>query len=980
MNWKRVLLSVGLPLIGALTALYIFAQYDADFLWFQNLGFAGVFTTILWAKLLIFAAFFFIFAVMGGVNVFIARKVGAKSRFAEPANFKSPAAVFDSIVHDKFVLCIWASLLLFITVLWTKLLIVTSIILIFAVMGGGYIYFAKKNQAKVQSNETNAVEGPDSSANILLFEKYLLYGWVLLLLLLSGFMGMRASNAWLTFLKFMHQSQFSVADPIFLKNAGFYVYSLPLYYVLEHWCFMALLLIIGTVGFSYYFDQAIGVRKKRIRINFGAKIHLSVLWGLAALIAAWSYRLNIYSLIHSNRGVVHGAGYTDIHAQLPAYWLLLILCLCMALIFFVLPLLKKLRWVAYFIGLFCGVLIVFSWIYPSVMERYVVKPDELSKETPYIKNNIRFTRLGFNLDKVRERLFPVKETMLYSDIKNNESTIHNIRLWDHRPLFQTYKQLQEIRLYYNFSKVDMDRYRLEDKYTEVAISSRGLSVGKLPGGAATWVNTHLVYTHGYGVVMSPVNEFTSDGMPKFTVKDIPPQSNSSIAITQPEIYYGEAGSGFAIVHTTNKEFDFPKGGRNVYTTYRGSGGVPLSSLFRRLIFSLKLSDLNILLSGSITDQSRIMFNRAVQKRDRIIAPFLSYDSDPYIVVGADGHLYWIHDAYTTTNMFPYSQPLSGKQDPNRSNYIRNSVKVVIDAYNGDVSYYLIDPSDPLAQTYKKMFPTLFTPAKEMPAFLKAHLRYPKDMFIKQIQMFTAYHMTDPQVFYNQEDLWSLPQQNYSGKKQAMLPYYIIMKLPDSKTEEFILMLPMTPSNKDNMIAWICARCDGDNYGQLLTYNLPKGKLIYGPRQIEARINQQPSITSEMTLWGQFGSRVIRGNLLTIPIANSFMYIEPVYLQSKEGEIPQLKRVIAIQNGELKMEKNLDAALKAGFAEEEVSQVKSQKAFSGPNSGPTPAMAMKALNHYHKAQEYLNQANWSKYGNELDQIQRILQAMTTGNKP
>ena len=979
MNRKKVLLYVGLPVIIALTTLYIFAQYDADFLWFQNLGFAGVFTTILWTKLLIFAAFFCIFALVGGGNVYIARKVGAKSRFAEPADFKSPAAVFDSLVHDKLVLCIWASLLLFMTILWTKLLIVTSALFIFAVMGGRYIYFAKKNQVKVRSIAANAAQSSNSSADILLFEKYLLYGWGLLLLLLSGFMGMRASNAWLSFLKFMHPSQFGVADPIFSKDVGFYVYSLPVYYFFKQWCFIALLLIMGIVGFSYYFDQAIGLHKKRIHINSRAKVHLAVLLGLTALIAAWSYRLKIYGLMHSNRGVVYGAGYTDIHAQMPAYWLLMILCLCMAFIFFVLPVLKKLRWVAYFIGLFFVVLIGFSWIYPSVMERYVVKPDELSKETPYIENNIRFTRLGFNFDKVRERLFPVKENMLYSDIKNNESTIHNIRLWDHRPLFQTYKQLQEIRLYYDFSKVDMDRYQLQGKYTEVAISSRGLSTAKLPRGAATWVNTHLVYTHGYGVVMSPVNELTSDGMPKFTVKDIPPQCSSSMAITQPEIYYGEAGSSFAIVHTTNKEFDYPKGDKNVYTTYRGSGGVRLSSLFRRLIFSLKFSDLNILLSGSITGQSRIMFNRAVQRRDRIIAPFLSYDSDPYIVVGADGHLYWIHDAYTTTNMFPYSQPLGRKQDINGSNYIRNSVKVVVDAYNGDVSYYLIDPSDPLAQTYKKIFPALFKPAEEMPAFLKAHLRYPKDMFIKQVQMLTAYHMTDPQVFYNQEDLWSLPQQNYLGKKQSMLPYYIIMKLPDSKTEEFILMLPMTPSNKDNMIAWICARCDGDNYGQLLTYNLPKGKLIYGPRQIEARINQQPSITSELTLWGQFGTRVIRGNLLTIPIANSFMYIEPIYLQSKEGEIPQLKRVIAIQNGELNMAKNLDAALKEGFLAQKGSKVKQQKAFSGPNTGPMSAMAMEALNHYHKAQEYLNQANWSKYGNELDRIQRILQTMA-GNKP
>jgi uncharacterized membrane protein (UPF0182 family) len=978
MNQKKVLLLFGLAVIAALAALCVFAVYDANFLWFQNLGFASVFTTVLFSKIIIFIIFFFIFAIVGGVNVYIARKGAAKTRSVKESAGKSLTPVIDYLFQDKRELYIWAFFLVYATVVWTKLLIFTSMILIFAVVAAVNIYLSKKKESNALSVEADTDQAPASSADILLLEKRLSYAWILLILLLSGFMGMRASKAWLTFLKFMHQSPFSVVEPIFSKDAGFYVYTLPVYIFLKQWGSLALLLMIVSVGFSYYLDRAIGVHNKRIYINIRAKVHLMVLGGLSALIAAWSYQLKIYALMYSTRGIVRGAGYADVHAQLPAYWLLMALSLFIAFLFFITPVVKKWMWTVYFVGLFFVVLIGFSWIYPRVIQRYVVKPNELAKETIYLKNNIKFTRIGFGLDKVREELFPVEDSMLYDDIKHNESTIHNIRLWDHRPLIQTYKQLQEIRLYYDFNNVDMDRYHLQNKYTEVAIAGRELPISKLPQRAMTWVNTHLVYTHGYGAVMSAVNEFTQDGMPQFIVQDIPPQSSTSIAITQPEIYYGEASNGFAIVHTTTKEFDYPKGDRNVYTTYHGSGGVKLSGFFQRLVFSLRMLDLNILLSGCITDQSRIMLNRTVKNRDRIIAPFLTYDSDPYIVVGADGHLYWIHDAYTTTNMFPYSQPLEGGRNKTKINYIRNSVKVVVDAYNGDVSYYLIDPSDPLARTYEKIFPGLFKPAGEMPAFLRAHLRYPKDLFVMQAGMHATYHMTDPQVFYNREDLWSIPQQDYLDKKQSMLPYYIIMKLPNTDREEFILMLPMTPSKKDNMIAWMCARCDGDNHGQLLVYTLSKDKLIYGPRQIEARINQQPSITSEMTLWGQMGSRVIRGNLLIIPIANSFLYIEPIYLQSKEGEMPQLKRVIAIQNGQLEMEKNLDAALLAVFSAAHVPKAQQKKAISERPAGLLPTMALEALDHYHKAQDYLNKENWSKYRDELDQVRRILQTMA-GNK-
>ena len=904
---KGLYVIIGLTVI-ALTTLIAFMRYYGDWLWFRNIGFGQVFMTELWAKILSFTVFFFIFAILAGANIYIARKWGAPSR----------------------------------------------------------------------ALRTAFPQAPVTSLEILFHEKYASYAWGLIVLFLSGIMGLSASNSWMTFLQFLHRSAFGVADPIFSKDAGFYVFKLPLYNFLLQWCSVALFFMIFVAGLSYYLDQAVRVQENRFYIDSKAKAHLVILGGLFVLRMAWSYWLKLYGLMYSGSGVVYGASYADVHAQMPAYRVLMILSLLMAILLFCMPVLKKWKWLAYVIGIYVVVLVGFSMIYPAIIEQYVVKPNELAKETPYIKNNIKFSRLAYGLDKAREEPFAVQDTMTYSDIMKNESTIHNIRLWDRRPLIQSYKQLQEIRLYYDFESVDVDRYHFKGKYTEVALAGRELPASQLPERARTWVNMHLVYTHGYGVVMSPVNEFTPDGLPKFIIQDIPPKSSTSIDITQPEIYYGEETDGFTIVHTTTKEFDYPKGDRNVYTTYHGSGGVKLSGFFQRLVFSLRMLDLNILLSGCITDQSRIMLNRTVKNRDRIIAPFLTYDSDPYIVVGADGHLYWIHDAYTTTNMFPYSQPLEGGRNKTKINYIRNSVKVVVDAYNGDVSYYLIDPSDPLARTYEKIFPGLFKPAGEMPAFLRAHLRYPKDLFVMQAGMHATYHMTDPQVFYNREDLWSIPQQDYLDKKQSMLPYYIIMKLPNTDREEFILMLPMTPSKKDNMIAWMCARCDGDNHGQLLVYTLSKDKLIYGPRQIEARINQQPSITSEMTLWGQMGSRVIRGNLLIIPIANSFLYIEPIYLQSKEGEMPQLKRVIAIQNGQLEMEKNLDAALLAVFSAAHVTKAQQKKAISERPAGLLPTMALEALDHYHKAQDYLNKENWSKYRDELDQVRRILQTMA-GNK-
>jgi uncharacterized protein len=900
---KSIIVTFAFLIIVFLVMLSLFAGYYGDWLWFRNMGFGAVFTTILWAKILCFLVFFLIFGIFAWGNIAIARRRGTHTR-----------------------------------------------------------------ALKLPSSEKRLTFSEIFSNN-----KYAKYSWAGIILFFSFIMGSQASGTWERFLKFLYASKFGVPDPIFSKDAGFYVFRLPLYDFFEGWYLFCVVIVSIGVAVAYFMDQSVGVRENRFYINQKARSHLAVLGGLFFLGIALVFRLKLYALMYSGSGVAYGASYADIHAQIPAYWAVLIMALIVAVLFFLMPFLNKWKFLLYSIGVYFVVLIGFSWIYPALIEQYVVKPSELTKETPYILHNIKFTRLAFGLNKLEEELFTMGQPITYNDIKENHATIHNIRLWDTRPLIETYRQLQEIRLYYNFKNVDIDRYHFNKQYTEVALAARELPPSQLPARASTWLNIHLKYTHGYGLVMSPVNEITEDGMPDLIVQNIPPSSNV-LSITRPEIYYGEQTDQYVLVNTKTKEFDYPSGNKNVYTSYQGRGGVQLSSLFRRLVYTWNFMDIKILLTDYLTSESRIMFHRDITDRNNTIAPFLRYDSDPYLVVGEDGKLYWIHDAYTTSNMFPYSQPFSQSQNNSGLNYIRNSVKVVIDAYNGDVSYYVIDPSDPVIQTYAKIFPTLFKPISQMPAFLRGHIRYPMDLFLIQGEMYKTFHMTNPQVFYNQEDLWSLPTEVYDKNEQAMLPYYIIMRLPETKSEEFILMVPFTPSKKNNMVAWLCARCDGNNYGQLLEYRLSKKKLIYGPLQIDARINQKPDISSSLTLWGQMGSSVIRGNLLVIPIEHSFLYVEPVYLQSEQSKMPELKRVIVSLGDQLQMRENLDQALQAVFSVANVPSEQVQEAVAGLPTGPLSDMAQEALNHYNKALDYLKNADWTKYGQELDNMKDILQRM------
>jgi len=847
--------------------------------------------------------------------------------------------------------------------------------LIFAVFASIQVRMAVQRGKQSRENSLLPEDDPRQLILPLYRGKAIFWFWSVVILFFAIIMGSSAAGHWNSFLQFIHSTAFGIKEPILGKDIGFYIFRLPTYQFISGWYLFMIALTFFAVIFSYYLDNAFSFQGNSLRISGKAKGHIIQLAAFFGLGISAYFLIKLYNILFSSNGVAYGPSYMDIHAQIPAYRIIFVLSILVSLLLFLYPVYRKRKVLIYALGTWVLVWLGFVWIYPYIIEQYVVKPNELKKETPYILNNIKLTREAFDLNKIKVKPFPVDQNLTYKGILENHHTIENIRLWDRRPLIQTYKQLQEIRLYYNFNSVQVDRYHFK-KYTEVALGARELPYSQIPVRAQTWVNDHLIYTHGYGVVMSPVNEITPNGMPELVVKDIPPVASVPLNLTQPAIYYGEESDQFVLVNTKTKEFDYPKGNENVYTNYKGKGGVRISSLLRRLVYAWKFSDIKILFTGYITNQSRIMFYRDIAQRDNILAPFLSYDSQPYPVVGKDGKIYWIHDAYTTTNMFPYSEPVFQNPIERGINYIRNSVKVVIDAFNGNVSFYVINPDDPLIKTYRDIYPKLFKPFSAMPDFLKSHIRYPTDLFTIQIKMFNAYHMTDPKVFYNQEDYWQIPNEIYSDEQQKMFPYYIIMRLPKTKKEEYILMLPLTPSGKDNMIAWMCARCDAPHYGDLFVYTLPKDKLIYGPMQIEARINQKPDISSELTLWGQHGSQVIKGNQLVIPIKNSFIYVEPVYLQSEEGQIPQLKRVIVAFKEKIEMKRTLDEALKIVFNASSVQNASNLQPMPVQIGSPTLSkQALEALEHYNKALNYVKQGDWAAYGNELKQMKLILSQMT-----
>ncbi|MFH2034612.1 MAG: UPF0182 family protein [Candidatus Margulisiibacteriota bacterium] len=777
--------------------------------------------------------------------------------------------------------------------------------------------------------------------------------------------GFGAITQWQVVLKALNAVSFGMQDPVFFKDIGFYLFSFPLLQYLQGFLFTSCLISLCIAVWIYLLDGSISFSGLKLDLGRGAKSHLYILAAALVLLFAWGLWLGELQVLYSTRGVVFGAGYTDVKAQILGYNLQIYLLVILAALVLYSIFRKTIRLPLIGLGIYLLIAVVMGGIYPAILQNFQVKPNEITLESPYIANNIKFTRLAYGLDKIEEREFPVDQDLSLKDLQKNNQTIDNIRLWDPRPLLKTYRQLQGIRTYYDFLDVDVDRYDLNGSYKQVMLSPREIDITRLAEQAQTWVNQHLIFTHGYGACMSPVSKQTPEGLPDLIVKDIPPVSTTDLKIDRPEIYYGESTDNYVIVNTTEKEFDYPRGDKNVYASYQGRGGVQINSLLRRLAFAIKFSDLKILLTDYITDQSRVMFDRSIAKRVSTIAPFLRYDRDPYLVV-VEGKMYWILDAYAATDLFPYSTPYGEGYD--QFNYIRNSVKVVVDAYNGDITFYVIDPNDPLTQVYQKIYPDLFRPFSLMPEGIKRHLRYPYDLFMIQSQKYALYHMQEPQVFYNQEDLWNIPNEIYVGSEKRVEAYYIIMKLPEERSEEFLLMLPFTPNQKDNMIAWLAGRSDMPNYGKLMVYKFPKEKLIYGPMQIEARIDQQTEISQQFTLWGQLGSRVLRGNLLAIPIENSIIYVEPVFLEAASGELPELKRVIVSYNKNVVMRESLESSLSAVFS----GRVSTTRTVEKGTS--LHELARQGLAVLNQATSNLRAGDFGGFGGKLDDLRKILQQM------
>jgi uncharacterized protein len=607
-------------------------------------------------------------------------------------------------------------------------------------------------------------------------------------------------------------------------------------------------------------------------------------------------------------------------------------------------------------------------VVPMLFQRFYVKPNELELERPYIERGIRLTREAYNLDRIAAKPFPAEQNLTPRTLEANKATIDNIRLWDWQPLADTYAQLQEIRTYYKLRDLDVDRYWFGSTYQSVMLSARELKSSLLPPNAQTWVNLHVLFTHGNGAVMSPVTQKSTEGLPLLYLRDIPPVADGGPEIREPRIYYGQERSDYVIVRATTPEFDYPKGNENVYAVYNGAGGITLSGMVRRVIFAHHFNDMNLVLSSYITDDSRIMIRRNIGERVRTIAPFLSLDHDPYLVI-SEGRMFWIQDAYTTSDYFPSAQAAPGLN----LNYIRNSVKAVIDAYNGSVDFYLMDQADPIAATYQRIFPGLFKPFAAMPPDLQKHIRYPEDLFLIQAQLYQTYHMAAADVFYNREDLWQFPRQPASdGGVAPMVPYYIVMRLPGETQAEFFIMIPMVPSRRDNMIAWLAARCDAPRYGKLIVYEFPKEKLVYGPFQIEARIHQNTEISQQISLWNQMGSRVIRGNLLVIPIENSILYVSPLYLRAEQGHLPELKRVIAAYGEHVVMKETLAEALSALFTDTGAAPTTTGAAMEGPGGDTAAKRAQEALDRYKQAMEQLKSGDWAGFGKQMDAMRGLLE--------
>ena len=824
------------------------------------------------------------------------------------------------------------------------------------------------------------------------------------------------ASTWMDFRQFANATSFGLKDPLFHLDISFYVFKLAFLTKANN---IVLGIVVGVVIITLlYYGILITVRtpdmfewepeepegpetsgenaipftrkyrkkpseKRTLDLNNDNMIQLlhiasgklTLLGIVFYLMVAMDFLMRQFDLLHVHTGAVYGAGFTDVNVKLWVYRLIMVLSvvgavtLCHHMHRKEPKKLVRIPIAIVAVGLLGGVV-------SFAVQNLLVSPDEINKESKYLERNISYTRHAYGLDNIKVEEFPAEQNLNQQAIRDNSQTITNIRINDYEPVQDFYNQTQSIRQYYDFNDVDIDRYNIDGEQTQTYLAAREINESKI---SSTWINRHLKYTHGYGAAVSRVDAVTASGQPDIIVKNIPPESEAKdIDITRPEIYFGELTNDYVIVNTDEQEFDYPNGNENSYSTYKGKAGIKLN-LLNRILFSVREGSMKLLVSSNVNSDSRIIINRNIKDRVEKLMPYLSYEKDPYMTV-VNGKLYWIVDAYTTSSYYPYSEPYSG--EVGSTNYIRNSVKVVVDAYNGDTTFYVVDQDDPVARTYQKIYPTLFKDVKEMPEGIRKHIRYPNSLLKIQAGVYTKYHMDQVKVFYQDEDLWDIAHQIYGTEEKEMDPSYFIFELPDEKKAEFINMIPFTPKSKQNMTAIMMARNDGNRYGQLLVYKFPKNKTVYGPMQIEAQIDQNTEISKEFSLWNSSGSKYRRGDLFVIPINNSIMYVEPVYLEASNQAIPEMKRVIVDYGDKIAYESTLADALADLFGEDENGgQSQSASASSGKNNSGksnTKELIQKANEAYENAVNAQKSGNWKKYGDYLDELEKYLNQLEDRN--
>jgi uncharacterized membrane protein (UPF0182 family) len=805
--------------------------------------------------------------------------------------------------------------------------------------------------------------------------------------------GLTMKSNWLEFAAYLHRTQTSLSDPIFQKPVEFYLFSLPILDAISSWL-VTLTFVLFCAALIYSLLSLPQTMLKNMRSLSSSTSFAATSGALAAFLLAFAWRvyLSRYPYLWSDHQTFTGVTYTEAHYLLPALTLVAVALAIAALISLLNAFTKRgVRLLLLAVAIPALVYIVGVVMVPAYVSSFIVKPNELGRETPYIEQNIAWTRRAFGLEQIEPREFEAEPSIEALNLNANRPTLENIRLWDWRALQDTLKQVQTIRTYYDFLDVDVDRYKLGNQTRQVMLAARELDVEKLPESSRNWVNEKLIYTHGYGVAMNTANGFTPEGMPRFVLSDMPTKSGAPEAtVTRPQIYYGQKTDTDVYVNTTVKEFDFPQGESNTYTTYEGTGGIRVGGRLRRTLLAWALGDLSKLpFSDAIGSQSRVLIHRNIREIVNGIAPFLIYDNDPYMVVSKDGRLFWMLDAFTESSRFPYSRHHAVGNET--VNYIRNSVKVVIDAYNGSVDFYVFDAKDPIISTYRAVFPSLFKDASAMPEDLRAHIRYPETLIRVQAEVYGLYHTQSAKVFFQREDVWSLASQigiDEQNKKQAQPidPYYVLMQLPGEEAPaEFVLILPFTPSNRNNIIGWMAGRSDGENYGKLLVYNFPESRLIEGPLQIEARIDQDAQLSAQFSLWNQQGSRVLRGHLLVIPIGRSLLYVEPVYLQAQRSPMPELRLVVLAIQERVAYGQNFEEALanlvgdSANLSAQASETLTTEKATDGkpiptPSpllSGNTQQLILRAIQEFEDYQRLTSQGKLAEAGQKLEQHKRTL---------